>query len=144
MKGHSHMCRILARMRSINWASDPTWVDAGTVLMGSITVPSEIRRPADNGDDRLEIDVIGPEASERCPGVLAELPGLLLSLADLRQAALRAAPREWTEHFGQPDLWLMAIEFEPTVTRLVFDFGDLDSLILTIAPSGERSVSVRP
>jgi hypothetical protein len=131
-------------MRSIDWASDPAWVDAGTVLMGSITVPSEIRRPADNGDDRLEIDVIGPDANERCPDVLAQLPRLLLSLADLRQAALRAAPREWTEHFGQPELWLMAIEFEPEVTRLVFDFGDSDSLVLTIAPSGDRTVCVRP
>lgn len=131
-------------MRSIDWASNLTWVDAGNVLMGSITVPSAIRRPADNGDDRLEIDVIGSDARERCAAVLAELPGFLLSLTDLRQAALRAAPREWTEHFGQPDLWLMAIEFEPTVTRLVFDFGDLDSLVLTIEHSGERSVSVRP
>lgn len=119
-------------------------MDAGSVLRGSITVPAEVRRPADNGDDRLEIDVIGPDANKRCPDVLAQLPGLLLSLADQRQAAPRAAPREWTEQFGQPDLWLMAIEFEPEVTRLVFDFGDLDSLVLTIARSGERTVCVRP
>lgn len=112
--------------------------------MGTITVPSAIRRPADNGNDELEIDIIGPEAEQRCAAVLAELPGLLISLPGLRQAALRAAPREWTEHFGQPDLWLMAIEFEPTATRLVFDFGDLDSLVLKIDPTGARTVSVRP
>ena len=99
--------------------------------------------------DRRRPSALGGETQDDPDVSLALLDSLLRSLTELSGSALRLAPPEWRRHYvdegglGVTNLWLDAVEFDTGGTaRLDFDFGDLDTLVLHIAPNGDRSVTV--
>ena len=74
---------------------------------------------------------------------------LLGSIDDLRATAEQLAPDDWRQHFldqpTHPGLFLQAFEFHDSgTTRVLFDFGDLDQLIVDLHPDGRRAATVEP
>jgi hypothetical protein len=141
------------RVSTVGWVDEPRWKDAGSVLATSVEVPATVRRPANDGDTRLDMELHGPKPQERLDAALDGLRVLLTQLPDLTAAALRLAPDEWRRHYGEGDpgdaddsgLWLDCLEFHAGGrVRLVFDFGDLDQLVLELRPDGSKRVTIEP
>lgn len=138
---------------AVGWVDEPRWKDAGSVLATSVEVPTTVRCPANDGDNRLDVELHGPKPQDRLDTALDELRELLTQLPDLTVAARRLAPREWRRHYGNggpeaannSDLWLDCIEFHADGRRcLIFDFGDLDQLVLELHPDGGKRVTIEP
>ncbi|MFG1624615.1 hypothetical protein [Kribbella sp. NPDC049227] len=141
------------QVSGVGWVDEASWKDAGSVLATSVEVPATVRRPADGGDARLDVELHGPNPQERLNAALDELRVLLTQLPDLTAAALRLAPEEWRRRYGEggpgaadySGLWLDCVEFHADGQRcLVFDFGDLEQLVLELRPDGSRRVTVEP
>jgi hypothetical protein len=58
---------------------------------------------------------------------------------------LSAAPPDWQRSYPPADLWLEGIEFHTDGrVRLLYDFGDLDLLVLELHGNGSKHVSIEP
>lgn len=72
---------------------------------------------------------------------------ILQSLDELRSAAEQLAPYEWRQYYFDrpeyPGLFLDGLEFHDSgMIRVLFDFGDLDLLILDLHSDGRRTATV--
>ena len=133
------------------WDRAPHWLDREAVIVASVTVPPGVRRPTSSGSQRLDVEFRGFETSG-FDDYLSTLDALLRQLPELVQDTFRLAPPEWRHRYVDEasnldlsDLWLDTVEFDVDgTTRLDFDFGDLDILVLEIDPDGVRHAYIRP
>jgi hypothetical protein len=135
------------------------YLHGGDELIGSINVDPEVRPARMNGDQDVEILLsIGGEDEgvalvarvERCAAKVDEA-SIILPL--IKKFALEHLPAQWLEHYSlQPGppvferLFLEGLETDEHDTmRVVFDFGDLDQLIVELESDGRgRRVFLRP
>ncbi len=138
---------------AVGWVDEPRWKDAGSVLAMSVEVPATVRRPANDGAARLDVELHGPKPEDRLDAALDGVRVLLTQLPGLTAAALGLAPDEWRRHYGEggpgaadySGLWLDCTEFHADGRLcLTFDFGDLDQLVLELRPDGSKRVTVEP
>ena len=128
----------------------PPHFDAtGTVLMGLVRAPEPERRRRRKHLANVEVEIHGRDPEERAESSLMACGVLFGSIDDLRATAEQLAPDDWRQHFlaqpTYPGLFLQAFEFHDSgTTRVLFDFGDLDQLILDLHPDGRRAATVEP
>lgn len=134
-------------VNDIEWDTPPFFDVTGTVLMGLPKAPeAERRRPPDNRS-QVDVEIHGQDPLDRMESTLAASASLLESIDELRSAAERLAPAEWCQEYldkpEYPGLFLEGFEFhDDGVIRVLFDFGDLDLLVLGLNPDGTRRVTV--
>ena len=117
--------------------------------MGRLKPPEAERRRRPDNLAHVEVEIHGHDPAGRAESSLAASASLLQSLDGLRSAAEQLALSEWREQYldqpEYPGLFLQALEFHDSgTTRLLFDFGDLDLLILDLHPDGRRTVTIEP
>ncbi len=121
------------------WAEEPRLLADGMTTAISVRLPASVRRPADNGDDRLEVEFNGPCDAERLNRGLEALGERLPLLDELVDYAAAHAPEAFTVEPSA--LWLTGMQFLPSgEMSLLFDFGDLDLLVLNLSTDGRRQV----
>ena len=132
-------------MDTIAWVDEPHWSEAGDVVTASIALSLLIRQPAKDGDPRLAVEIHGDRADARVAETSSALRSLIPPLPVLAAEALSAAPPEWQRRYPHADLWLGGIEFHADGrVRLLYDFGDLDLLVLELHRNGAKHVSIEP
>ncbi|TCM47905.1 hypothetical protein [Kribbella sp. VKM Ac-2568] len=132
-------------MDTIEWVDEPHWSEAGDVVMASIALSPLIRPPAKDGDPRLTVEIHGDRADARVAETSGALRSLIPQLPVLAADALSAAPPGWHRSYPHADLWLDGIEFHADGrVRLLYDFGDLDLLVLELHGNGAKDVSIEP
>lgn len=134
---------------NVEW-DHPPWFDAtGTVLMGLVKAPEAERRRRPGNRAQIDVEIHGHDPMGRVESSLAATASLLQSIDELRSSAEQLAPHEWRQQYlDQPEytgLFLEGIEFHDSgATRVLFDFGDLDLLILDLHPDGRQTATVEP
>jgi hypothetical protein len=128
-------------------------------LIGSINVDPAIRPARMNGNQDVEIllsvgrEYEGAALAAQVQRCAAMVDKALSALPLIKSFALQHAPAQWLEHYssqaGPPVLerfFLDAFETdEHDVLSAVFDFGDLDQLIVELKSDGRgRRVFLRP
>jgi hypothetical protein len=74
---------------------------------------------------------------------LSALGSLIAQLPDLTAEAMRSAPLQWRRDHQDVELWLQGIEFHADgLVRMLYDFGDLDMLVLESSGDGDRRVTI--
>lgn len=119
-------------------------------LVGSIDVDSRIRRSRDNGEQDAEILIEttglnpGPALDERVDQAADRVRDALANLEAIKQHAVDQPPTGWLEFVrslgpGTPLDRLFLDGFEVTadlVTAVLFDFGDLDTIVVRLDAQG--------
>ncbi|XBB65934.1 hypothetical protein ABFU82_17670 [Nocardioides sp. WV_118_6] len=134
-------------MTHMDWAVPPHFADGGAVLCGLILAPEAERAVRPDDRAHIDIEIHGQDPQGRSEAALATTDALLKSIDELKAAAEDLAPGRWRlEYLERPDysgLFLDGLEFHDSGTvRALFDFGDLDLLILELHPDGRRIASV--
>lgn len=117
--------------------------------MGLVRAPDaeRARRPDMRRD--VDVEIHGTDPHARTSSSLASALSLLATISELRNDAEELAPAEWRGWYldrpDYPGLFLTGLEFHDDGTvRVLFDFGDLDLLILELHPDGRRTATVEP
>jgi len=119
-------------------------------LLGSIDIDPAVRHPRYDGsrdaEILLEVAAIdsGPAIRAHVDRCAARIEQVLTELASIRRYAVHHAPTDWTDHYAaQPGgplidrLFLDGIEVDPHLrASVVFDFGDLDTLVVQLNDQG--------
>lgn len=131
----------------MDWAAPPHFADGGTVLVGLVLATEAERARRPDGRAHIDIEIHGHAPEDRVESALATADAVLQSIDALRTAAEDLAPSHWRADYLQrpayPGLFVDALEFHETgLVRVLFDFGDLDILVLDLNPNGERSATV--
>lgn len=119
-------------------------------LLGSINIDPAIRDPRCNGSRDaeivLEVAAIDHEPNLRAhvDGCAARIKHVLTDLPSIQRYAVHHAPPGWADYYAaQPGgplidrLFLDGIEVDPRLrVSVVFDFGDLDSLVVQLNDQG--------
>ena len=131
----------------IGWDVPPHFDVTGTVAMGLLKAPPVERRRRPDDRAQVDVEIHGHEPMERVESSLAACASLLESVDELRADAERLAPVEWCREYlekpGYRGLFLEGFEFHDSgLIRVLFDFGDLDLLILNVYPDGSRTATV--
>jgi hypothetical protein len=132
---------------NIEWARLPQFDASGTVLIGLVKAPEAERGRRPDSRSQVDIEIHGRDPQARTGAALAACGTLLQAIDELRTAAEELAPPEWRrEHLyreGYRGLFLEGFEFHDDGTvRVLFDFDDLDLLILDLHPDGRRTATV--
>lgn len=140
------------------WLGALRW-HAQQELLGSIDIDPAIRPPRSNGsldaEVLLEVVASGPGSGlqSHVEDCAARIKSVLPDLPLIQRYAVLHAPREWADHNeAQPGgslidrLFLDGIEVDERLrVSVIFDFGDLDSLVVQLDDQGHAaSVIVRP
>jgi hypothetical protein len=133
----------------VAWSTRPYDLPAERAVRTAVRLPPEIRRPADDGDDTMEVVIRGVDARSRVELVRASLTALLPQIPELTADALANAPPEWRSYFIDGDgaaeytpLWLMGVDYDADGSvRLEYDYGALGTIVLTIYADGRREVT---
>lgn len=118
-------------------------------LLGSINIDPAVRRPRVNGSRDAEILLeigatdFGPSLRGQVEGCAACIKEVLTALP-IRRYAVECAPQGWADYYAaQPGgplidrLFLDGIEVDRQLrVSVVFDFGDLDSLVVQLNDQG--------
>jgi hypothetical protein len=128
-------------------------------LRGSINIDPAVRLPRANGSRDAEILLevgatdFGPSLRGHVEGCATRIKEVLTALPSIRRYAVDCAPQDWADyHTAQPGgplidrLFLDGIEVDRQLrVSVVFDFGDLDSLVVQLNDQGHGAgVYVRP
>lgn len=115
-------------------------------LLGSIDVPSAIRAARLNGQTDAEILIkIDPcrDLADLVADAAARVRAGLADLERIKDYALAHAPADWREHYEQDDrvslrdrLFFEGFTISTLMTEVLFDFGDLDLLVVELDPVG--------
>ncbi|MDO9439922.1 MAG: hypothetical protein Q7T73_03435 [Beijerinckiaceae bacterium] len=116
--------------------------------MALIAAPaSEVERRPDHRS-QIDVEIHGSHPEERAAPALGTVGSLLAAIDQLRSQAEALAPSDWkAEHrnVSGDDLFLEGFEFhDEGLVRVLFDFGDLDLLILDLHADGRSTASVEP
>lgn len=121
----------------------------GKVLMGLVMAPpSEVTHRPDHRS-QIDVEIHGDNPKDRADSSLSTVASLLSAMDELRTSAENLAPKDWQERYlnssNYAGLFLEGFELhDDDLIRVLFDFGDLDLLILDLHRSGERTVSIEP
>lgn len=142
--------RVTADSRSqspLEWAVAPHFDVTGKVLMGLVLAPAvEVTHRPDHRS-QIDVEIHGSNPEDRADSSLAIVARLLHALDELRASAEGLAPKDWQDQYrdapSYPGLFLEGFELhDDGLIRVLFDFGDLDLLILDLYPSGKRMVFI--
>jgi len=129
------------------WAVAPHLNVTGKILMGLVEAPAN--EVGDRHDHRSQIDVEihGRYPEDRADSALSSVASLLAGLSELKSQAEALAPTDWKGQYrqGAPghELFLEGFEFhDDGRLRVLFDFGNLDLLILDLHPDRQPRVVV--
>ena len=109
---------------------------------------SELSRRPDHRS-QIDVEIHGSNPEERSASSLSAVATLLDGIDGLRTSAEDLAPQDWRDRYRAASdnggLFLEGFEFHDNgLVRVLFDFGDLDLLVLDLHRSGERTVSIEP
>lgn len=129
------------------WDVRPYFDVTGAVLMGAVKAPQAERRRRPDGRAQVDVEIHGLDPQQRAESALVTSVALLDSIDDLRSKAEQLAPDEWrSQYLGRSEfagLFLEGFEFhDDGLVRVLFDFGDLDLLVLDLHPDGKRDVTI--
>lgn len=115
-------------------------------LLGHLDVPSAIRSARLNGQTDAEILLkIDPcrDFADLIADAAARVRVGLADLERIKDYALAYAPAGWREYYEKDDrvslrarLFFEGFTISSAVTEVLFDFGDLDLLIVELDPAG--------
>src|SRR5689334_19558054 len=103
----------------------PRYLRAARTVQAAVQLPAEIRPPANDGDDALDVEIGGTHPRRRVERVRAALTELLPQIPELTAYALANAPTDWRRHYIDGEgaavytgLWLDAVTYDDTSVRL--------------------------
>lgn len=140
------MTEVSWTQQPLEWAVAPHFDVTGKVLMGSVMAPAiEVEHRPDHRS-QIDVEIHGRDPEERTDSALSTVASLLASLDELRSVSKALAPADWKDQYPDASgygLFLEGFELhDDGLIRVLFDFGDLDLLILNLQPDGRRTVSV--
>jgi hypothetical protein len=132
----------------VPWSTQPRELPGEEVVVAAVRLPTEIRRPANDGDDTIGVEIFVGDVPRRVEEARASLTDLLPRIPELTAYALAHAPTDWRNHYIDGDgvteytgLWLMEVRFEQDGSvRFDYDYGDLGVIVLVIHDDGGREV----
>lgn len=115
--------------------------------MGLVLAPACERSRRPDHRSKIDVEIHGSKPEDRAASSLSAVATLLDTIDTLRTSAEDLAPQDWQERYraeaNYAGLFLEGFEFHDTgLVRVLFDFGDLDLLVLDLHASGERTVSI--
>ena len=121
----------------------------GTVLVGLVTAPASERSHRPDHRSQIDVEIHGRNPVNRVDSSLSTIASLLDAIDELRTSAEHLAPTDWQDQYRNASnyagLFLEGFELhDDGLIRVLFDFGDLDLLILDLHRSGKRTVSIEP
>lgn len=136
-----------AASNDVEWDRLPQFDVTGTVLVGLLKTPEAERRRRPDNRAQIDVEIHGQDPAGRVESSLTASASMLQSIDELRSAAEQLAPDEWRQQYFDrleyPGLFLEGFEFHDGGTiRVLFDFGDLDLLILDLHSDGRRTATV--